>query len=118
MIDYTIIVPVKMKHHLEILFKEVEEKIFNKNPNLNGKIVFCDDRSTDNSYSVLKELQSQNPEIGLIRFTRNFGQTAGIFCCLKNMTPRLTLLCQQISQDPVELINDFLHQHFRSKVFI
>ena len=86
MIDYTIVVPVYCNEtSLEILYKEVEEKIFNKNPNLNGKIFFCDDRSTDNSYNVLKELQSKNPEIGLIRLTRNFGQTAAIYCCLEKV---------------------------------
>ena len=113
MIDYTIIVPVYCNEtSLEILHKEVEEKIFNKNPNLKGKIVFCDDRSTDNSYSILKDLQNKNPEIGLIRFTRNFGQTAGIFCCLEKFESKAYIIMSADLQDPVELINEFLHQHF------
>tara|TARA_B110001452_G_C15195658_1_gene415030 strand:+ start:308 stop:1237 length:930 start_codon:yes stop_codon:yes gene_type:complete len=111
--DYTIIVPVYCNEtSLNILYKEVEEKIFNKNPNLKGKIVFCDDRSTDNSYIILKNLQNKNPEIGLIRFTRNFGQTAGIFCCLEKFESKAYIIMSADLQDPVELINDFLYQHF------
>ena len=115
MIDYTIIVPVYCNEtSLEILYKEVEEKVLNRNPNLNGKIVFCDDRSTDKSYNVLKELQSKNPEIGLIRFTRNFGQTAGIYCCLKEFESKSYIIMSADLQDPVSLINEFLEHHFKN----
>ena len=115
MIDYTIIVPVYCNEKsLEILYKEVKEKIFNKNLNLNGKIVFCDDSSTDNSYNVLSKIREQNPEVGLIRFTRNFGQTAGIYCCLKEFESKSYIIMSADLQDPVSLINEFLKYHFKS----
>ena len=113
--DYTIIVPVYCNEDsLKILYQEVEEKIFNKNPNLKGGIVFCDDRSTDNSYSVLKDIQIKNPDIGLIRFTRNFGQTAAIYCCLEKFESKAYVIMSADLQDPVELINQFLNQHFNN----
>ena len=40
------------------------------------EILFIDDGSTDRSLQVLKELQEQFPHVRIIRFNKNWGQTA------------------------------------------
>lgn len=40
------------------------------------ELIFIDDGSTDNSYNVIKELMREDGRVKLIRFRRNFGQTA------------------------------------------
>lgn len=40
------------------------------------EIIIIDDGSTDRSYSILKSLQRRDPHLRVIRFRRNFGQTA------------------------------------------
>lgn len=42
------------------------------------EILFIDDGSSDNSFQVLKELHEKHPNIRLIQFRRNFGQTAAL----------------------------------------
>lgn len=42
------------------------------------EIIAVDDGSTDDSYAVLAELRHTTPELDLIRFRRNFGQTAAL----------------------------------------
>lgn len=42
------------------------------------EIIAIDDGSIDNSYAVLAELRHTMPELDLIRFRRNFGQTAAL----------------------------------------
>jgi glycosyltransferase involved in cell wall biosynthesis len=42
------------------------------------EIIYCDDGSTDASMSVLREIAKDHPNIRLISFRRNFGQTAGL----------------------------------------
>lgn len=42
------------------------------------EILFVDDGSTDNSFAELKKLAARNPHIRIIRFRRNFGQTAAM----------------------------------------
>ncbi len=40
------------------------------------EIIAVDDGSTDNSVAVLRELQEQEPNLRIVQFRRNFGQTA------------------------------------------
>ncbi|MGE5864576.1 MAG: glycosyltransferase, partial [Rhizobacter sp.] len=40
------------------------------------EVIFIDDGSADGTIDRLKEVQSSDPHVRVIRFTRNFGQTA------------------------------------------
>lgn len=40
------------------------------------EIIVIDDGSTDDSYAILRRLQASDPRLRVIRFRRNFGQTA------------------------------------------
>ncbi len=42
------------------------------------EIVFVDDGSNDGSFQILKDLHASDPRIRVIRFRRNFGQTAAL----------------------------------------
>jgi glycosyltransferase involved in cell wall biosynthesis len=42
------------------------------------EVIFIDDGSTDRSYEILKRLAESDPTTKVIRFRRNFGQTAAI----------------------------------------
>ena len=42
------------------------------------EIIYIDDGSTDRSFEILSTLRGQNPNIKVIQFRRNFGQTAGL----------------------------------------
>ena len=42
------------------------------------EIIYIDDGSTDKSFSVLTDIHKKTPNVRLIRFRRNFGQTAAL----------------------------------------
>jgi glycosyltransferase involved in cell wall biosynthesis len=42
------------------------------------EIVYVDDGSTDRSFRLLKEISQQHPQVVVIQFRRNFGQTAAL----------------------------------------
>jgi len=42
------------------------------------EIIFIDDGSTDNTYRILNQLHEKDPDVKIIRFRRNFGQTAAL----------------------------------------
>ena len=55
-----------------------------KRINESYEIILIDDRSTDNSWKLLKELSFENKEVTSIRLSKNFGQHPAIMAGLKN----------------------------------
>ena len=53
------------------------EKVMQEN-NFSYEIIYVDDGSTDNSWDVIEQLRSKNPNIKGIRFQRNYGKSAGL----------------------------------------
>jgi len=53
------------------------EKVMNEN-HFSYEIIFVDDGSTDNSWQVIEELRTKNPNIKGIKFQRNYGKSAGL----------------------------------------
>ena len=53
------------------------EKVMNEN-HYSYEIIFVDDGSTDNSWQMIEELRSKNPNIKGIKFQRNYGKSAGL----------------------------------------
>lgn len=47
---------------------------------LSYEIIFVDDGSTDESWSVIERLQKSNPEIRAISFMCNYGKSAALYC--------------------------------------
>ncbi len=48
--------------------------------NFSYEVIFVDDGSTDQSWSVVENLHQQNANLRGIKFRRNYGKSAGLFC--------------------------------------
>jgi glycosyltransferase involved in cell wall biosynthesis len=55
------------------------EKVMNENK-FSYEIILIDDGSKDNSWQVVEELQAKNPFIKGIKFRRNYGKSAALYC--------------------------------------
>lgn len=53
------------------------EKVMTEN-NFSYEVVYVDDGSSDNSWEVIEQLRSKNPNIKGIKFQRNYGKSAGL----------------------------------------
>lgn len=60
------------------LYKRFENNVINKFPNYIFEFIFVNDGSTDFSLKKLLQIQSINPNVKIINFSRNFGQMAAI----------------------------------------
>jgi glycosyltransferase involved in cell wall biosynthesis len=57
-------------------------KVMNEN-NFSYEIIFVDDGSTDNSWDVIEKLKLGNNNIKAVKFRRNYGKAAGLYCGFK-----------------------------------
>jgi glycosyltransferase involved in cell wall biosynthesis len=72
----SVVVPVyNEEESLEVLHQNLTEALAGMDRTY--ELLFVDDGSTDSSFSVLKQLQSEDGHVRVIRLRRNYGQTAG-----------------------------------------
>jgi glycosyltransferase involved in cell wall biosynthesis len=73
--DLTIVIPIRNESaNIEPLCRELVETL--ESAGRSFEIVFIDDGSTDDSFASLAAWQSRDARMRIIRFRRNFGQTA------------------------------------------
>lgn len=68
------------------------------------EIILVDDRSPDNAWPVIAELQLQHPEVRGIRLSRNFGQHIAITAGLAAVQGDYAVVMDCDLQDPPEII--------------
>lgn len=76
-LELSLIIPVlNEEKNLPILYKEIIASCTDLGKSF--EMLFIDDGSTDGSEQVLKDIHQSDPRVRLIRFRRNFGQTAAL----------------------------------------
>ena len=77
LLELSIVIPV---YNEEENLKELHTKLNDVLPEIieNYEIIFVDDASTDDSFRILKEINSEDKNVKVIKFRRNFGQSAAI----------------------------------------
>lgn len=102
-VNYSVVIPVYNEEESLSRFyrrlKEVMEKIGN-----NYEIIFIDDGSTDGSSLILKKIHFQDKKVKVIKFRRNFGQTAAIAAGFKYAQGQLVItLDADLQNDPHDI---------------
>lgn len=73
--DLSLVIPVFNEvENLAALTEEIAAALDDKP--LTYEVLFIDDGSSDGSFKLIQELSGRYPQIGAVRFRRNFGQTA------------------------------------------
>jgi len=71
----SIVVPVyNEEENIAELYKQIKEVIVREN--YNAEVIFVDDGSTDKTYDELYRLSKEDKRVKIVRFRKNFGQTA------------------------------------------
>jgi glycosyltransferase involved in cell wall biosynthesis len=72
----SVVVPVlNEQNNISTLCEQIKQSLAGK---YDYEIIFVDDGSTDGSFTILSKLQSSDQRVRVIRFRRNFGQTAAL----------------------------------------
>jgi glycosyltransferase involved in cell wall biosynthesis len=68
------------------------------------ELLIIDDGSTDDTFRLLREIQSADPRVRVIRFRRNFGQTAGFAAGFAHARGRLIVTMDgDLQNDPRDI---------------
>lgn len=102
-VDISIIIPVHNEQgNIELLFTELKTVL--DKTGMGYEIIFIDDGSTDNSLAELKSIAGKNPQIRLVSFTRNFGQTAALSCGFKIAQGEIVIpMDADLQNDPADI---------------
>lgn len=74
--ELSVVVPLlDEQDSIGLLYEQISETLADK---YSYEIVFVDDGSSDNSFDILSQLQKEDKRVRVIRFRRNFGQTAAL----------------------------------------
>jgi len=79
-VPISIVIPVyNEEESLPLLYEELRQALEGMGPEgLHSEIIFVDDHSTDGSLARLLELHQADRRVRVVRFRRNYGQTAGL----------------------------------------
>lgn len=74
------------------------DKVMNDN-NYSYEVILIDDGSTDNSWEIVEQLCTQNTNIKGIKFRRNYGKSAGLFCGFEQAEGKVVITMDADLQD-------------------
>ncbi len=102
-LDLSIIAPVHNEaESLPHLVPEIHQAL--AGAALSYEIILIDDGSTDSSYAWLRAAQANDPALTVIRFRRNFGQTAALQAGLDAARGRaIALIDADLQNDPADI---------------
>lgn len=100
--EVSIVVPLlNEQDNLRTLYRQLTETLAGK---YDYEIVFVDDGSTDSSFTVLAGLQKADPMVRVIRFRKNFGQTAALSAGFAHAQGRVIVAIDaDLQNDPADI---------------
>jgi dolichol-phosphate mannosyltransferase len=75
---------------------------------VNFELIYVDDGSTDSTPNLLRELQTEDHRIRVIRLSRNFGHQIAITAGIEHACGNAVVIIDADLQDPPEVILEFL----------
>ncbi|OEE68429.1 bactoprenol glucosyl transferase [Enterovibrio norvegicus FF-33] len=99
----SLVVPVfNEEDAIPIFYKTVRNDGFLSRKDV--ELIFINDGSTDNTEKIINALISDDPNVVLLNFSRNFGKEAALFAGLENAEGDVVVPIDVDLQDPIHLI--------------
>lgn len=86
------------------------KKVFTSLPAYQYEIIFIDDGSTDGTLSVLKYIASQDRNVKVISFSRNFGHQVALTAGMAKVSGQAIFILDAVLQDPPELLPQMIQK--------
>ena len=102
-LDLSVVIPIyNERENLVALEERLNETL--QKLDFNYEVVFVDDGSLDGSDELIRTLQKHNPHLRLIRFAKNFGQSAAFVAGFRTSRGRIIVTMDaDLQNDPADI---------------
>jgi len=100
--EVSVVVPLlNEQDNLQAMFEQITQAL---DTHYTYEILFIDDGSTDNSFELLKGFHTQDKRVRVLRFRKNFGQTAAMSAGFKHARGQVIVpLDADLQNDPADI---------------
>lgn len=96
--------------NVQAIYEAVRGELRKSCPQYDYEILFIDNKSTDNTRQLLREICGQDPQVKAILNAKNFGQFSSPYYGILQTTGDCVISICADFQDPVEMIPQFVEQ--------
>lgn len=101
--DVSIFIPVyNEEENLELLQKRIEDALSGQK--FTYEVIYADDGSKDKSFEILEKIAAKNQSVKVIKFRRNYGQTAAMSAGIDAASGRILIpMDSDLQNDPKDI---------------
>ena len=107
----SIVIPMYYEEEVaDICYKRVVNNLKKLSDKYNYEIIFINDGSKDSTLEILKKIASNDDNVKIISFSRNFGHQAAVTAGIRNVTGDAVIIMDADLQDPPELFEGMIEK--------
>ena len=100
----SVVIPMYCEEEVvDICYKRVVNNLKKLSDKYNYEIIFINDGSKDSTLEILKKIASNDDNVKIISFSRNFGHQAAVTAGIRNVTGDAVIIMDADLQDPPKL---------------
>lgn len=107
----SVVIPMYYEEEVvDICYKRVVNNLKKLSDKYNYEIIFINDGSNDSTLEILKKIASNDDNVKIISFSRNFGHQAAVTAGIRNVTGDAVIIMDADLQDPPELFDGMIEK--------
>lgn len=107
----SVVIPMYCEEEVaDICYKRVVNNLKKLSDKYNYEIIFINDGSKDSTLEILKKIASNDNNVKIISFSRNFGHQAAVTASIRNVTGDAIIIMDADLQDPPELFEGMIEK--------
>lgn len=107
----SVVIPMYYEEEVvDICYKRVVNNLKKLSDKYNYEIIFINDGSKDATLEILKKISSNDDNVKIISFSRNFGHQAAVTAGIRNVTGDAIIIMDADLQDPPELFEGMIEK--------
>ena len=107
----SVVIPMYCEEEVvDICYKRVVNNFKKLSDKCSYEIIFINDGSKDSTLEILKKIASNDDNVKIISFSRNFGHQAAVTAGIRNVTGDAIIIMDADLQDPPELFEGMIEK--------